>query len=156
VDLQSAAKANRYPIPTKQTKLIYSKEEITMTQKPIVLLVMIALLWPGFAAAVTEKDFEVNAAQDLINLCAVSPDDPLYLQAINFCHGYFEGAYQYYEAMTSGPKGIKFVCVPDPLPSRNEAINKFLEWAESNPQHMDGRPVEAQFRFLMETWPYKP
>jgi hypothetical protein len=57
--------------------------------------------------------------------------------------------------MTSGPKGIKFVCVPDPLPSRNDAIDRFIKWAESNPQHMDERPVEAEFRFLMQTWPCK-
>jgi hypothetical protein len=126
-----------------------------MIRKPFVLLLMFVLLLPGLATAVTEKDFEANTARDFINLCTVSPDDPLYHQAINFCHGYFEGAYQYYEAMTSGPKGIKFVCVPDPLPSRNDAIGKFIEWAESNPQHMDERPVEAEFRFLMETWPCK-
>jgi hypothetical protein len=136
-------------------KLIYSKEDTTMSQKPIVLLVMIVFLLPIFAGAVTEKDFEANTAEQLISLCSVSPDDPLYHQALNFCHGYFEGAYQYYEAMTSGPKGIKFVCVPDPLPSRNYAINKFLEWAESNPQYMQERPVEAEFRFMMETWPCK-
>jgi hypothetical protein len=127
-----------------------------MTPKSNVLLVMLVLLLPGLATAVTEKDFEANTAQQFISLCSVSADDPLYHPAINFCHGYFEGAYQYYEAMTSGPKGIKFVCVPDPLPSRNDAIGKFIEWANSNPQYMQERPVEAQFRFLMETWPCKP
>ena len=127
-----------------------------MIPKKIALLVLIVIILPGAAGAVSEKDFEANTAQNLINLCAVSHDDPLYHQAINFCHGYFEGAYQYYEAMTSGPKGIKFVCVPDPLPSRNKAIGMFVEWAKKNPQHMNERPVEAEFRFLMETWPCKP
>ena len=126
-----------------------------MTPKPIVLTVMLVLLLPCLAGAATEKDFEANTAKQLISLCSVSPDAPLYHQAINFCHGYFEGAYQYYEAMTSGPQGIQFVCVPDPLPSRNYAIGKFIEWAQSNPQHMNERPVEAEFRFLMETWPCK-
>jgi hypothetical protein len=127
-----------------------------MTQKPIVLLVMLVLLLPGLATAVTEKDFEANTAQQFISLCSVSADDPLYHPAINFCHGYFEGAYQYYEAMTSGPKSDKFVCVPDPLPSRNKAIGMFIEWAKRNPQYMQERPVEAEFRFLRETWPCKP
>jgi hypothetical protein len=126
-----------------------------MIRKPFVLLVMLVLLLPGLATAVTEKDFEANSARQFVDLCSVSPDDPLYHQAVNFCHGYFEGAYQYYEAMTSGPKGIKFVCVPDPLPSRNDAIDLFIKWAESNPQYMNERPVEAEFRFLMETWPCK-
>lgn len=126
-----------------------------MTPKPVVLLVMLVLLLPGLAGAVTETDFEVHTTKQFISLCTASPDDPLYHQAINFCHGYFEGAYQYYEAMTSGPQGIKFVCVPDPLPSRNDAIGWFIEWTKSNPQHIEERPVEAQFRFLMETWPCK-
>jgi len=124
-----------------------------MIRKSIHLLGLLVLLLPGLATAVTEKDFEAHTARQFVGLCTVSPDDPLYHQAINFCHGYFEGAYQYYEAITSGPKGIKFVCVPDPLPTRNDAIGWFVEWAESNPQHMDERPVEAQFRFLMEKWP---
>ena len=126
-----------------------------MIRKPVVLLLMLVFLLPGLATAVTEKDFEANTARQFVDLCSVSPDDPLYHQAVNFCHGYFEGAYQYYEAMTSGPKGIKFVCVPDPLPSRNDAIDRFIKWAESNPQYMNERPVEAEFRFLMETWPCK-
>ncbi len=128
-----------------------------MTRKSIFLLAMIAFLLAGPAAAgVTEKDFEAHTAQQFINLCTASPDDPYYQQAIHFCHGYFEGAYQYYEAMTSGPKGIKFVCLPDPMPTRNYAIDRFIEWAQSNPQHMNERPVEAEFRFLMEMWPCKP
>jgi hypothetical protein len=63
-----------------------------MTPKSIVLLVMLVLLLPGLATAVTEKDFEANTAQQFISLCSVSADDPLYHQAVNFCHGYFEGA----------------------------------------------------------------
>ena len=126
-----------------------------MIRKPIVFLMMLILLLPGFAAAVTEEDFDAHTTRQFISLCTVSPDDPLYHQAINFCHGYFEGAYQYYEAMTSGPKSIKLICVPDPLPSRNDAIAWFIDWAKANPQHMDEQPVEAQFRFLMEKWPCK-
>ena len=127
-----------------------------MVQKKIFLFFLIVFLLPGFAGAVSEEDFEAHTAQSLINLCSASHDDPLYQQAIHFCHGYFEGAYQYYESMSSGPKGIKFVCVPDPLPSRNKAIGMFVEWAKKNPQYMNERPVEAEFRFLMETWPCKP
>jgi len=124
-----------------------------MNQKPIVLLAMIVFLLPGLAGAVTEKDFEAETTQALISLCTASADDPLYHQAVNFCHGYLVGAYHYYQAQSSGPKGIKFVCMPDPEPSRNKAIGMFIEWAKSHPQHWEERPVEAEFRFLMETWP---
>ncbi len=127
-----------------------------MTLKTIVLLSLIVFLLPAFAGAVTEKDFVAETTRDLLNLCTVSPDDPLYHQAVNFCHGYLVGAYHYYEAVSSGPKGIKFVCQPDPAPSRNDSINKFIEWAKAHPQYLGERPVETEFRFLMEEWPCKP
>ena len=129
-----------------------------MTPKRIVLLVLIVFLLPGLAeaGAVNEKDFKVATTQDLVDLCSVSPDDPFYGQAISFCHGYFVGAFHYYEAMSTGPKGVQFVCVPDPRPSRNDAIHMLLEWIEDHPQYLKETPVETQFRFMMETWPCKP
>ena len=127
-----------------------------MTPKSIVLLVVIVFLLPGFAGAVTEKDFEAETTQDIVNLCTASTDDPLYHQAVNFCHGYLVGAWDYYEAVSSGPKGIKFVCPPDPVPSRNDSFNRFIEWAKAHPQHMGESPVETEFRFLMEKWSCKP
>ena len=127
-----------------------------MTLKSVVSLVVIMFLLPGFAGAVTEKDFEAETTQALVNLCTASTEDPLYHQAINFCHGYLVGAYHYYQAQASGPKGIKFVCMPDPEPSRNEAVGMFIEWVKSHPQHWNETPVETEFRFLMEKWPCKP
>ena len=126
-----------------------------MTPKSIVLLFVIVFLLPGFAGAVTEKDFEAETTQALVNLCTASADDPFYHQAINFCHGFLVGAYRYYDAASSGPKGTKLVCRPDPEPTRNETIDMFIEWAKSHPQHWGDRPVETEFRFLMEKWPCK-
>ena len=127
-----------------------------MTSKRSVLIVLIVILLPCLAGAVTEKDFEAKTAQELVNLCSASPDDPMYHQAVNFCHGYFVGAFHYYEAMSSGPKGVKFVCLPDPRPSRNEAINMIVEWVQAHPQYLTETPVEAQFRFMMQKWPCSP
>ena len=127
-----------------------------MTSKRSVLIVLIVILLPCFAGAVSEKDFEAKTAQELVNLCSASPDDPMYHQAANFCHGYFVGAFHYYEAMSSGPKGVKFVCLPDPRPSRNEAINMIVEWVQAHPQYLTETPVEAQFRFMMQKWPCSP
>jgi len=127
-----------------------------MTPKSIVLSLMIIFLLPGFASAVTEKDFQAETTQNIVNLCTASPDDPLYHQAINFCHGYLVGAYHYHEASSAGPGGVKLVCMPDPQPSRNAAIEMFIEWAKAHPKHWGEPPVEAEFRFLMEKWPCKP
>ena len=127
-----------------------------MRKKTIILLLTIGFLLPGFAGAVSEKDFEIQSTENLINLCTVAPDDPLYHQAINFCHGFLVGAYRYFEAAESGPTGVKLFCEPDPPPSRNESFAMFVEWVKAHPQYMKERAVETEFRFLMETWPCKP
>ena len=129
-----------------------------MRKRVVILFLLVLLILPALALAggVTEKDFEVQTTQNLINLLTSDPDDPFYQQAINFAHGYLVGAFHYYVAVSSGPKGTKLVCFPDPQPSRNEAISMFIEWAKAHPQYMNERPVETEFRFLMETWPCKP
>ena len=127
-----------------------------MTFKLVALLTVIHFLLPGFADAVSQEDFKAKTTGNIVNLCTASPNDPMYDQAINFCHGYLVGAYHYYEAMTSGPKGIQFVCPPDPRPSRNDTIGMFIEWAKAHPQYLGETPVETEFRFLMEKWPCKP
>jgi hypothetical protein len=78
-----------------------------MKKKTIILLLTFGILLPGFSGAASEKDFEVQSTENLINLCTAAPDDPLYQQAINFCHGFLVGAYRYYEAAGSGPAGVK-------------------------------------------------
>lgn len=123
-----------------------------MKSKVMVALASLLLL-PALVGAVTEKDFEMKTTQDLMNLCTVAPDDPLYQQAINFCHGYLVGAYQYYAAAAAGPEGVTLVCFTEPYPTRNAAIGMFVEWAKAHPEFMQEKPVETEFRFLMETWP---
>jgi hypothetical protein len=127
-----------------------------MMRKTIIMLLVAAILFPGFAGAVSEKDFEVQTTENLINLCTAATEDPLYHQAINFCHGYLVGAFHYYEAAGSGPGGLELVCLPDPHPSRNDAFAMFVEWVKAHPQYLKERAVETEFRFLMEKWPCKP
>jgi hypothetical protein len=126
-----------------------------MKRKLACLLLAAAFILPGLARAVTDEDFEVKTTQNLINLCTVSANDPRQKEAIHFCHGYLVGAYQFYAAANSGPDGKRLVCLPDPAPSRNDAIAMFIEWAKVQPQYMGEKPVETEFRFLMEKWPCK-
>jgi len=126
-----------------------------MTSRAIGFFLLVLLTLPAVANAVSEKDFEVRTTQDLMNLCTAAPDDPLYPHAVNFCHGYLVGAFQYHEASASGPKGIRLVCLPEPPPSRNDAIKMFIEWSKAHPQYLKEKPVETEFRFLMEKWPCK-
>ena len=127
-----------------------------MRRKTIILLLAAVILFPGFAGAVSEKDFEVQTTENIVILCTTATDDPLYHHAINFCHGYLVGAYHYNEATAKGPAGIQLVCMPDPRPSRNAAIDMFIDWAKAHPQYRGEPPVETEFRFLMEKWPCNP
>jgi hypothetical protein len=126
-----------------------------MKRKSIVLLLVAVFALPGLVGAVTEEDFKVKTTQNLINLCTVSAEDPHRDKAIHFCHGYLVGAYDYHVTANSGPDGKMLFCMPDPPPTRNAAINMFVEWAKARPQYMGEKPVETEFRFLTETWPCK-
>lgn len=121
----------------------------------LMLILATALLLPTAAGAVTEKDFEVDTAQNLYNLCAASTDDPLYKEAIHMCYGFLLGAYAYHVAESSGPDGHLLVCLPNPEPSRNESVKMFVEWLKAHPERMGEEAVEVEFRFLMEKWPCK-
>lgn len=127
-----------------------------MTRKLMVILIMAGFLMPGTAGAVTKEDFKAATTQNLLNLCTASVEDPLYREAHNFCQGYLVGAYAYYAAENEGPEGQRLVCFPDPPPSRIQAIDMFIQWLKIHPEYYGEKPVETQFRFLMEKWPCKP
>ncbi len=116
---------------------------------------VLVFLMPSFAFAgsVMLEDFKVDTTDQLVKLCTAAPDDPFFNHAQNFCHGYAQGAYDYYEAAHAGAKGPKMVCFSEPAPSRNEAINLFIEWAKANPQYGQKTPVNTLFRFLAQKWP---
>lgn len=127
-----------------------------MKRKLLWFIAMLGILLPGLASsAVTEDDFKVKTTRNLINLCTASLQDEYYEQAIHFCHGYLVGAYQYSLAESSNDPKKSLVCFPDPKPSRNQAIELFIAWAQKHPQFMTEMPVETEFRFLTEKWPCK-
>jgi Rap1a immunity proteins len=129
-----------------------------MFKKLILSLVLFSFLVPGLAgAAVTDEDFEVKTTRNLLNLCAVSADDPRAKEAIQMCEGYMLGAYHFYLATNAGQakESMRLVCMPNPPPSRNDAVAMFVAWAKANPQYMNEAPVDSEFRFLGEKWPCK-
>ena len=127
-----------------------------MSRKLICLLFAALLLLPSLALAGAEpEDFKVTTTQELIDLCSTAPGDPLYAEAIHFCHGYLIGAIHYYAASTTGPGSKSLVCFPEPRVSRTEGVKMFVDWAKAHPQYMNELPVETEFRFLIEKWPCK-
>lgn len=117
------------------------------------LIAIAAFMIVGPASALEQKDFRLSTAADLVHICSVPAADPLHINAKEFCHGYLSGAYQYYDA--TEPSSNRFVCAPNPTPTRAEVMSGFVGWASSRPQYMKDRPVDALFRYLGETYPCK-
>ena len=123
---------------------------------PLAGLALGLLAFTGLPAqAVTPDQFIVHDTRDIIELCTTPKTDPLYTAAIHFCHGYLVGAYQYQEALYSGPGLKPVVCPPEPKPTRNEAIAQYIEWAKAHPEYGNDRAVNTSAKFLAETWPCK-
>lgn len=119
-----------------------------------VLAAMLGTATPfaGAYAQTTMRDFTATTTADFVHLCNTPPSDPDYVAAIHFCEGFAVGAYQYYRAMANDPAD-RFVCLPDPPPSRDSVKASFVAWAQGNPAAMNEAPVDSLFRFLGETYP---
>jgi len=118
------------------------------------LLLAGGLSMPALAStALTEDDFYIKNAQDLVDLCSAPESDPLQDASIHFCHGFASGAWQYHVAQASGPDGVRLVCMPEPSPTRDEAVAGFITWAGAHPKNMSEPAVEALFRYLVEKYP---
>lgn len=115
------------------------------------LAMALALTAP--AGAVTKESFALRSGADLVALCSTPPDDPLFSAAIHLCHGFGAGTYQTIQAMTHHEKLTPLFCPPTPPPTRNEGLQRFLEWAKRSPQHASDPPAEFLGRFLVETFP---
>jgi hypothetical protein len=119
-----------------------------------VLPAIVALLCAAApAGAVTHEEFRLRTGADLVALCSTPSEDPLYVAAIHFCHGFGTGTYQTIRALTSHEKLEPVFCPPDPPPSRNEGLARFLEWAKANPGRLNQPPADVLGRFLVEKYP---
>ena len=105
--------------------------------------------------AQTPEDFDVDSAEDLVMLCGAKPDSPDYVAAIHFCHGFGTGAFHFYLVQAAADPSKKFICPPNPAPTRTEALDGFVSWMGSNPQYQNDEAVDALFRYLGETYPCK-
>lgn len=105
------------------------------------------------ATAATPDQFVARTTADFVALCSADPASENYVAAIHFCHGFATGAYQYYLSLATASATHRFVCPPDPPPSRSQAITDFLGWIEQNEQYMSAPPVESIFRHLGQKYP---
>lgn len=121
---------------------------------------LLALLLPALGlapigsvrAAVTESNFHLQTARDLVDLCSATEGDPLGTAAINFCHGFALGVYQSLSEQQAAMRN-KMFCIAQPTPSRNQALADFVSWAKANPPVMEERPADALVHYLTTRYP---
>jgi hypothetical protein len=125
-------------------------------QKGKLLGLLTAALLPVqcFGAASVES-FDLRSAQDLVDLCAVSADDPMAEAAHGFCYGFLSGVGGYHRAINAGKDSRPFFCLPAERVSRIEAANKYVAWSRGHPQYLGEAPVDNLIRFAVATWPCK-
>lgn len=102
------------------------------------------------ALAGEPKNFSLESAQDLVNLCALTEQDPMMEAGRSFCYGFISGAYHYHRAIH--PEGDS-ICLPEPRPTRAEVAAQWVAWAQANAETLQESPVDSLFRFASTTWP---
>jgi Rap1a immunity proteins len=113
----------------------------------------LALLVPGLPHAATEANFGARTTGDLVELCAAPADSALGTAADNFCEGFVEGAVTVELENMAAMRGRKFFCLPNPPPSRSEAVNEFVAWARAAPDRLTQASTDGLFKFLIERYP---
>jgi hypothetical protein len=106
-------------------------------------------------ATVSADNFLLRTTDDLAALCGAQPNDPRGVAAIHECEGFLVGVYRYHEALTTGPGALpRMFCVPqEGAPSRDAAVQMFVDWLRSHPQYTNEQPVDGVFRWAVDTWP---
>ena len=122
----------------------------------LLLIATMTLVSVAPAAAITEDEFRLRSGADIVALCATPASDPLYVAAVHMCHGFGAGTYQTLMALTRRDKLDPVICPPDPPPTRNAVVARFVEWAKANPQYLSDPAVELVGRFLITEFPCKP
>jgi hypothetical protein len=103
-------------------------------------------------AAVSEDNFQLRSAGDLVTLCSADPADRMMTAAVNFCQGFAVGVYRTLEEEQPGLRS-KLFCVTDPQPTRSAAIAAFIEWIKPKQNVQALAPADAILAYLVDTYP---
>jgi hypothetical protein len=108
------------------------------------------------AAPVTRDDFHLTNTANLIALCSATDSDPFYTAARNFCHGFTVGTYRVVATEEAASKSRhKLFCMPANMPSRDQTIESFVQWASERPKTLAGSPTDGIIEYLSTTYPCK-
>ena len=87
----------------------------------------------------------------LLDLCATATGSPRYDQDHGVCVGYLSGFVDLYLAET--PVSSRFICLPDPPITRQQARDRFLVWASAHPEFESRPAAVGLYRFMTSTYP---
>lgn len=120
------------------------------------LLLAVAAVTAGSIAtraAVSVNQFPPQSVRDLIAICSPAKDDPAMTAAINYCHGFAQGAVIVEKAHEAQRGGRKLFCLPTPAPASGAELNSFIAWANADPERLDRPAVDGMFIYLAQKYP---
>jgi Rap1a immunity proteins len=124
-----------------------------MKIRGLIAVAALVLLAPLPTRAATEANFDARTTGDLVALCSATPDNGIGTAALNFCEGLIQGAVTVEMQNMAAFRGRKLFCLPDPPPTRAQAMSEFVGWVQAAPDRA-GQPVtDGLFRFLNERYP---
>ncbi|MFO1120643.1 MAG: Rap1a/Tai family immunity protein [Rhodospirillales bacterium] len=132
----------------------FMKQEATMALNRWLAGAAVALaMIPGVSsAAVTEDNFLVRNAGDLVALCSTEATDPLAVPAIHFCHGFGLGTVRVLNEIQRARRVPQY-CLPAPLPTRNDALAAFIKWVKASEARAAQDAPDAILAFMVEQYP---
>lgn len=102
-------------------------------------------------AAPPPDHFRARTAAELAKVCSTPASDPEAVSAAAFCHGVLAGAYGYYLSATKLED--RYICVPDPGPTRAQVARGFVDWMKARPALAADGAIDALFRYAGEAFP---
>jgi hypothetical protein len=125
----------------------------SMKHRGWIAVAAFALLGPNAALAADATNFNAMTAGDLVALCSATPDNGIGTAALNFCEGYLQGAVTVEMQNLAPLRGHKLFCLPNPPPTRSQAMSEFVGWAQAAPDRLTQSTTDGLFRFLSERYP---
>jgi hypothetical protein len=118
-----------------------------------IALIAAGLVLAASAHAAAPEHYRLGTAGDLARLCGTASSESDAATALAFCHGVLAGSYGYFVAST--PAADRFICPPNPAPTRSQVGNGFLAWMKANPQYNNDGAIDALFRYAASAYPCK-
>ena len=125
-----------------------------MTLKGLIFGAAVAFVAaPLCGEAATEANFAARTTGDVVALCDPQANSPIDNAGINFCEGFVQGTVLTQQEYQANPRNRKLFCLPDPAPTRNEAMSGFVAWAQASSDRMTMPAVDGLITFLGERYP---